>query len=313
MTGFDTQILILNWNGGADTVACVRSVLSCTDARITVLDNDSTDNSVQVMIAGLKDEGVLVKDIRPGEKLSGLDSRLVLLCNSENLGFAGGNNLLMRQYLDNDDIKYFWLLNNDAIAAETALAAMRDKMLTDDKNAFIGSVLLDFHDPQLIQCCGVHYYPCFGVSKMLLKNARWTEATSRNIPYDRIDFQHGASLLVKKSCIADVGLMDENYFLYFEEHDWEYRAGEAGYKNSLAPAALVYHKGSVSTSSSKHLFFYYYNRSSMIFARKHNPFFVRLCSVFLLLGVTLVRTKLNLRSLSWGLKGLIEGLRKKLQ
>lgn len=308
----DTQILILNWNGGADTVACVKSVLSFTDARITILDNNSTDNSVQLMIAGLKDEGILVKDIRLGEKLAGLDSRLVLLCNSENLGFAGGNNLLMRQYLDDEAIKYFWLLNNDAVAAGKALTAMKDKMLTDEKNAFIGSVLLDYNDPQLIQCCGVHYYPYFGVSKMLLKNARWTEETSGNIPYDRIDFQHGASLLVKKSVIAAIGLMDESYFLYFEEHDWQHRAAEKGYKNALAADALVYHKGSVSTSSSKHLFFYYYNRSSMIFARKHNPFFVRFCSFFLLLGVTLVRTKLNFKSLSWGLKGLFAGLRKKL-
>jgi hypothetical protein len=308
----DTQILILNWNGGADTVACVRSVLSFTDARITVLDNNSTDNSVPLMIAGLKDEGILVKDIRPGEKLTGIDGKLVLLRNSENIGFAGGNNLLMRQYLDNRDIKFFWLLNNDAVAAEGALAAMKRKMLGDQNNAFVGSVLLDYNDPQLIQCCGVHYYPYFAVSKMLLKNEHWTETTARLIPYDKMDFQHGASLLVKKSCIADVGLMDENYFLYFEEHDWQHRTTEKGYKNALAADALVYHKGSVSTSSSKYLFFYYYNRSAMIFARKHNPFFVRCCSVFLLLGVTLVRTKLNFKSLSWGLKGLFEGLRKKL-
>lgn len=302
-----TQILILNWNGGADTVACVKSVLQYPDARITILDNDSADDSVAVIKEGLRDDGLLTVNV--GEPFS-KEAKVVLLLSGKNLGFAGGNNLLMQQYMEDENIDSFWLLNNDAVAEPATLHAMK-KVVTGGNTAFAGSVILDFYKRDIVQCAGLHYYKYFGVSKMLLKNERWL-TSGDNIPYGRMDFQHGASLLVKKEILRSIGLMDETFFLYFEEHDWQERAATAGYKNKLAADAVVYHKGSVSTSSKKHLFFYYYNRSSMIFARKHNDFFVRLCSVFLLSGVTLARTKLNFKSLVWGFKGLAEGLTKKL-
>lgn len=302
-----TQILILNWNGGADTVACVKSVLQYPDARITILDNDSADDSVAVIKEGLRDDGLLTVNV--GEPFS-KEAKVVLLLSGKNLGFAGGNNLLMQQYMEDENVDSFWLLNNDAVAEPATLHAMK-KVITGGNIAFAGSVILDFYKRDIVQCAGLHYYKYFGVSKMLLKNERWL-TSGDNIPYGRMDFQHGASLLVKKEILRSIGLMDETFFLYFEEHDWQERAATAGYKNKLAADAVVYHKGSVSTSSKKHLFFYYYNRSSMIFARKHNDFFVRLCSVFLLSGVTLVRTKLNFKSLVWGFKGLAEGLTKKL-
>jgi GT2 family glycosyltransferase len=303
-----TQILILNWNGGADTLACVKSVLQYSNARVAVLDNNSTDNSLSLLNEGLKEDGLIT--VKVGEAFD-KNAKLVLLLSDTNLGFAGGNNLLMRQYMDESQVAYFWLLNNDAVAGPETLDKMLETMYLDSNNAFIGSVILDFTRRDIVQCAGLHYYPYFGVSKMLLKNEHW-EQYRKHIPFDRIHFQHGASLLVKKGALARVGLMDETFFLYFEEHDWQQRAAELGYRNGLAADAIVYHKGSVSTSSKKHLFFYYYNRSSIIFARKHNSFFVRVISVLLLSGVTLVRTRLNLKSLSWGFKGLLEGLTKKL-
>jgi len=307
-----TQILILNWNNGADTVVCVKSILQYSDARVTILDNNSTDDSIELIRSGLSGDGLVVITTGETSKIRNTNDRLVLILSPQNTGFAGGNNFLMKLYISDEQVRYFWLLNNDAVATPGTLAAMKAKMEEDSRNAFTGSLILDFFEKDKVQCCGLHYYKYFGVSKMLLKNELWTETSRSNLPYGKIGFQHGASLFVRKEALATIGLMDENFFLYFEEHDWQERAAKKGLKNNIAIDAIVYHKGSVSTSSRKHLFFYYYNRSSMIFARKHNSFFVLLCSVFLLSGITVVRTKLNAKSLSWGIKGLAEGLFKKI-
>jgi GT2 family glycosyltransferase len=182
---------------------------------------------------------------------------------------------------------------------------------SDQRTAFAGSVILDA-DQKTVQCCGVKYYKYFGVSKLILKGADWATLDKNTIPLQEIDFQHGASLMVRMDKLREIGLMDEQYFLYFEEHDWEWEAMKVGYNNKLAPKSIIYHKGSVSTNNRKHLFFYYYNRSSMIFSRKHNNAWARFCSAILLTGVTIVRSRLYFKSLFWGLKGLAEGLTLKL-
>jgi GT2 family glycosyltransferase len=180
----------------------------------------------------------------------------------------------------------------------------------DKQTAFAGSVILDYYKPELIQCCGVKYFKYLGISKLILKNENWDKIDKSKIPIDEIDFQHGASLLVRLDLLDKIGLMDERFFLYSEEHDWQYTAEEMGYKNVLAKESLVYHKGSMGTSTKKHLFFYYYNRSAMLFAKKHSNAFIVFLVIFTITGITIVRTKFYLKSLLWGMKGLMEGLLK---
>jgi GT2 family glycosyltransferase len=142
---------------------------------------------------------------------------------------------------------------------------------------------------------------------LLLKNRRWSTVPPEEIPYERIDFQHGASLLVRLAALSEIGVMDERYFLYFEEHDWQHRAQSLGWNNRLIPESVVHHLGSMSTQAKKHLFFFHYNRSAIIFTRSHFPPQVRVVASLLLLGITLIRSKLNFKSLTWGMKGLFQG------
>ncbi len=109
-----------------------------------------------------------------------------------------------------------------------------------------------------------------------------------------------------------IGLMDERFFLYSEEHDWQVRGLQHGYRTRLCAKSIVHHKGSMSTDSSKHLFFYYYCKSSVLFSRKHHAGVTAIISSAALLMITMLRTKLKVKSLKWALKGIMEAWRIKL-
>ena len=303
-----TLIAILNWNNAADTIACIDSVIGVGDVHIAVMDNNSTDDSLEKIKNYLGTKSKFVE--RTAADLERFDtdsSKVTVVASDINGGFAKGNNVLLRTAMNTPGLEYVWLLNNDAVAEELALDALIGKLDESERNAFAGSVILDGTNRDLIQCCGVKYYKWFGVSKLIFKNRVWNEGAKTEIPYEEIDFQNGASLLVRLSALKEIGLMDERFFLYSEEHDWQDTAKEKGYKNVLAAESIVYHKGSVSTNTRKHLFFYYYNKSAVIFARKHSPLLVRLVSTVLKTGVMLVRTRLYPKSVYWGFKGIFEG------
>lgn len=306
-----TQILILNWNNGADTLLCLESVLALPGVRIAILDNHSTDDSVALIARYLEGHRIehrqyWLQDVKDS---ACMDVPVSLFTSAANLGFAGGNNLLLRLLQQEGKTAYAWLLNNDAIAAPGALQALHEAMEKDAKIAFAGSVILDYGQRDRVQCCGVRYYKYFGVAKLLFKDRRWDSITAEELRDAPIDFQNGASLLVRMAALSAIGLMDERFFLYAEEHDWQYRARALGYRDVLAAGSLVYHKGSMSTNSRKYLFFYYYSKSSVLFSRKHHSFAVALCASILLLGITLIRTRLHLKSLRWALKGMSEAWR----
>lgn len=302
----DSCILIINWNNGADTVACIKSVISFSDSNIIVLDNASEDDSIAVIQQYLTGNNIDSSAIALSELPDAGRHKVLFVKSSDNLGFAKGNNALLSYLVKKNEYKYAWLLNNDAVADEMALQQLVTKAEQDTKVAFVGSVVLDYFKRDLVQSCGVKYYKYFGVSKLILKNADWLKVVKTDIPVQDIDFQHGASLFVRISALKDIGMMDERYFLYFEEQDWQFVARDKGHKNELATDSIIYHKGSVSTNSKKHLFFYYYNRSAILFSRKHYSSFTAFIASVMLLGITIIRTKLNLESMKWGIKGMTE-------
>jgi GT2 family glycosyltransferase len=303
----DTQIVILNWNNAVDTVESIKSILA-DDVYIAILDNNSTDDSVAIIKRMLEETLVSVAVINTDEieRLYELVAKVIIIKSGKNLGFAKGVNVVLRQVLNNDAIQYAWLLNNDAIAKSDALQKMKKTIGRDDSIAFSGSLVMDYYDRDKVQCCGVKYYKYFGVSKLILKNVKWSEVDKANLPLSEIDYLNGASLLVKMDVVREIGLLDERYFLYSEEHDWQYRAEKAGYKNELAVDSVVYHKGSMSTNAEKFRFFYYYNKSAILFSRAHYNIFIALLASCMLTVITLQRTKLNMKSLGWGMRGIGE-------
>jgi len=307
-----TAIILVNWNGWKDTIECLESFgWPVPGAHFFILDNHSTDDSVLQLEAWLsrRSPGFVTCTPDQLDGHDGLDHQATLVLNPVNQGFAGGNNVILRYLLRSDSYRYAWLLNNDTIVAKDSLAQLLEYLRTHETCAFAGSVLLDYGRPGLIQCCSVRYYKYLGVSKLWLKNKEWKEIAEQRppLPDPSRCFQMGASLLVDIAKLGRIGLMDETYFMYSEEADWQIRAQKLGLCNGMAWKSVIYHKGTVSTAGRKHLFFYHYNRSAIILTRKNFGRIAALTATISLTGVTILRSKFQLKESLYGLKGIFSG------
>jgi GT2 family glycosyltransferase len=234
--------VVLNWNGGQDTLAAIESLRG---VETIVVDNGSTDGSDAAI------EQLDVELIRTGA----------------NLGFAGGNNVGIRAALDRG-ADWVLLLNNDAVAdpglpaaLERAAAARPDAGLLACKIYLEGDVL---------QYAGADFKATLGYSGRLTgygqrDDGRWDQL--RDV--GRAD---GAAMAVSRAAIARVGLLDEELFAYVEDVDWSLRMRAAGFAVVFVPDAKVWHKGSGSTggaASTTNL--YYATRNTLVVAERARP------------------------------------------
>ena len=322
-----TAVIIINWNGWKDTIECLESFTwPLPDTHFYILDNASKDDSMARLQAWLREKAISYRTIGPNN----LDAQLAptsgvrhidpipfelpqvfLVANTSNAGFAGGNNIILRHVVRTGYFDQAWLLNNDTLVNTESLPGLQSCLEADPARAFAGSVLLDYAQPNLIQCCSVKYYKWLGVSKLYLKNRPWKEITNRDAhtPHPTDYYQIGASLLVDIAKIRQIGLMDESYFMYSEEADWQIRAKKIGFDNALAWNSVIYHKGRVSTTGRRHLFFYHYNRSAIILTRKNFGRIAGMTATVALSGITLLRSKCKPRQTLYGIKGLFAGWR----
>lgn len=297
-------VLILNWNGWRDTVECIESVLrsSYSSYRVIVCDNGSEDGSLERIKAwaeGQADQSVpehdslralsfppVPKPVRcvcydRSEAESGgkadETARIILINTGGNLGFAGGNNVGLRYALARDDFDYIWLLNNDTVVTPDALQRMLDRIREKPSAGMCGSKLLFYHNPKRVQTLGgASYNKWTG----MVRHIGVFQPADRDGDFRRIErkmaYVTGASMLVTKPFLRDIGLMSEDYFLYYEELDWATRAG-GRYSLAYAPKSVVYHKegnsiGSSSKPEEKSLTADYYGlRNRLTITKKFFP------------------------------------------
>lgn len=321
-------ILILNWNGWADTIECLESVVRSDykDFRIIVLDNGSTDDS----LIRIKDwaDGRLSVWTGSGNRLSQLSSPpvpkplayeeldrtsaevggtpggggapLVIIRTGENLGFAGGNNVGLRYVLARGDAAYAWILNNDTVVLPTTLRMMVDRLSSRAGAGMCGSLLLYYSAPETVQALGgFEYNRWLGTSHQLWQFAPRSSASQVNeqAVEDRMYGVQGASVLVSTEFLQKAGLLAEQYFLYYEEQDWAERAARAGFGKVFAPTAVVYHKEGASTGANSNApearslaADYFAIRSRLLFTRKFYPYALPLVH-FGLIGVAINRIR----------------------
>lgn len=308
-----TAILILNWNGATDTLACLDSLLPNLgkDDYVFLIDNGSADNSIkQFEEYFLKHDLPLVK-CAPHELINGFkkENGFYLIKNSRNAGFGGGNNVVLKQLVFlTAKMEYVWLLNNDTLVESKTLISLRDSLVSDPSCAVAGSLILNLPKNGTIQCSGVKHYKFFGVSKLINKNKELAVLnTSTNIDFD---YLNGASLMFNYKALQEVGYFDERFFLYSEEFDLQLRLQEQGYQLKLDLNSVVYHKLSGGTSKSKYLFFYYYNMSAVLLSKKHFSIFYTLCALVNLTVITFIRAFPSFKCMYWGVKGIVKGLLK---
>jgi len=267
-------IIIVNWNGWADTLECLSTVFRSTypDFRVIICDNGSCDDSVaritgwgagelRYLVSGsplgdlmvAPDRHIRTVIVPPDQDCTSWgandDWELLVVPLGANLGFAAGNNVGMRIALARGDCSYVWLLNNDTVVDPQALSAMVYRMEAVPEAGMCGSRIHYYHEPGKIWALGGgRFRPLIGRSEHIglgldIADGKFmdTEAVERVMEYPV-----GASILVREAYLREVGLMDESYFLYCEEPDWVMR-GVGRFTLAYARDSIVYHKVAAST------------------------------------------------------------------
>lgn len=271
-----TLIILVNWNGWRDSIACIRSCLAlhCTNegppVRIMLCDNDSKDGSVEEILGWAngtrpapethspvplppdqRPNGIALLDRAAAEAGDdGNGAQLLIVRTGGNLGFAGGNNVGLRWAMARG-CGHAWLLNNDTVVAPDTLSALL-RAVEDAPGACIaGSVLIDFERPDRIQALAGALDRRTFKGRHLGTGLPAGEAP-RLAPAEMLrsgEFLYpvGASMLVNRAFLDTIDLMNEEYFLYYEEADWILRATAKGVRPTIATDSLVYHHMGAST------------------------------------------------------------------
>jgi GT2 family glycosyltransferase len=237
-------IILLNWNGWQDTVKCVASVekLRHPNFRVVVVDNASTDDSV-----------AQIRRAFPS---------LLIIESQTNLGFAGGCNLGMKHALG-EGADYVWLLNNDTTVDPEALSALVARAESSPSVGAVGSVLFFMDRPDRVQI--------WGGGQVSFFSGRPVVFTIR-VGEPKLQFLCAASMLIPRAALLSVGLLDEGFFMYWEDTDYCFRLRKAGFALAVAPESRVLHKGSASFSAGGVALDTYFTQSSARFFDKHAAF-----------------------------------------
>jgi len=269
-----TGIVTLNWRNYQDTIECLESLLkqNYPDFHIFILENGSGDGSAKQMEEWGRTRlgnDFFSATIKEAEGLF-FNQKIVLLKSKENLGFAGGNNLVIRTAI-RIGAKYVWLINNDTIQEKNSLTALVKAAQSNDEVGMVCSKVLYFARPDIIESIGSTLIAPLGIFRHIKQGVK-----DSNVPpvLMEIPYVYGCSFLVRVELINDVGLMDERYFLLREESDWSLRARKKGWKIYSAPTSVVWHKVTHSIGKRSEIFFYYVTRNTLLFMKKHYPLFL---------------------------------------
>ncbi len=284
-----TAIVLLNWRGWQDTIACLDSLgtLQHDAFAVIVVDNASADESVKEITAHCakrgrsERQGLRLCEELSQSNISGFKRQLhhheiVLIQSDTNGGFAAGNNLGLRVALQGG-CQNMWILNNDTTVDPQALTALERRLAASPDIGMVGSVLHYFDPPHPIQAIGgVQFNLWRARGKQLGQGLPANAPEIAMHAKTPLTYVAGASMLVPRAFLDDIGLMEEGYFLYFEEIDWAFRS-KGRWKTATAVDSHIYHKegGSIGTASRtrrSELSQYYLNRNLVRFYVRHCPY-----------------------------------------
>jgi GT2 family glycosyltransferase len=236
-------VVVVNYNGWRDTCACVNALANQTYANrhVVVVDNHSGDDSV----ARLHEEF-------PGLKV---------LEQAENRGFAAGSNAGIRWALA-DGSDFVWLLNNDTIASLDALQHLVTTAQADASIGAVGSPIFDMRNHTLLRAWAGGW--------VSLKTGLGGHLRHR-VPPERLDYLTAASMLIRAQALREVGLLDEGFFMYWEDADLCLRLRRAGWKLAVAEQTAIYHKEGASFGGKWIRRDEIVTASEVRFFRKHAP------------------------------------------
>lgn len=278
------SIITVNYNGIKDTRELIDSIPFKNDTEVIVVDN-----------ASKIDEGSIISEKYPHVKV---------IRSKQNLGFAGGNNLGIKEAKG----KYILLINNDTYIKEFNIEPLVKRLESSDKIGVVCPKLRFAWGSNPMQFAG--YTP---LSPITVRNAaigfgeedKGQYNTAHPTPY-----AHGAAMLIKREAIDKVGLMPECYFLYYEELDWSMMFSRSGYEIWYDPCCTVYHKESQTTGQNSPLRTYYITRNRLLLVKRNYKGINKYLSYIYLIGIVGLRDvlKYSFTRQTGLLKAVLKGL-----
>lgn len=260
---FRISIITINYNGLKDTCELIDSIPFKEDLEVIVVDNAST-----------QDEASIISERYPHVKV---------IRSNKNLGFAGGNNLGIKEAKG----KYILLINNDTFFKEFNIQQLIERLESSDKIGVICPKLRFSWGCNPIQYTG--YTP---LSNITLRNKAIGFGEEDKGQYDTphaTPYAHGAAMLIKREAIEKVGLMPECFFLYYEEIDWSMMFTHAGFEIWYDPSCTVFHKESQTTGQNSPLRTYYITRNRLLLVKRNFKGINKYLSYIYLIGVVGLR------------------------
>lgn len=244
MTHPAVSIIVLNYNSRQDTLDCLHSLehLTYPNVDVIMVDNGSTDGTVDAVRAAYPE--------------------MTVIDTGKNLGFTGGNNVGIQHALDNG-ADYIMLLNNDTIVAPDMIDIMIDTMEADPALGVTGPMIYYYDAPDTIWSAGGSIDWGHGLTSMIGLNeedkGQFGEAPRR------VDFVTGCAMLARREVWQTVGLLDDKFFMYYEETEWCVRATRAGHHIAFVPTAMMWHKISIEARATSPRTYYYMTRNRLLF------------------------------------------------
>lgn len=268
------SIIIINYNVKFILEQCLLSVwaaIAGLDAEVFVVDNASTDGSIEYLRLGFPE--------------------VVFIENKDNPGFAKANNQAIRRCKG----EYVLLLNPDTVLGEESLRTLCFFMDEHPDAGGIGVKMLDGHGVFLAESKRsfpspwVSFCKIFGLSRMFPKSrifSRYSLAYLAEDKQHKVDVLAGAFMLLRHEALDKIGLLDEAFFMYGEDIDLSYRLILGGYKNYYIPERILHYKGeSTKRGDMKYIKAFY--GSMLIFFKKYYPQSGKLMGFFIKLAVLL--------------------------
>ena len=240
-------VVIVSYNVRKYLVQCIESVhkaMDGLDGEIVVVDNCSKDDTVSY--------------------LQSHDMDVRLIANQENVGFARANNQAIRQ----SDSEYVLLLNPDTVVYEQTIRSCIDFMDAHPEAGGAGVRMLTREGIPAPESRRAIPTPWVAMLKMLGFTRRYYMG---NLPWDepcQIEVVSGAYCLLRRQALDQIGLLDEDYFMYGEDIDLSYRMLHGGWQNWYLPYDIIHYKGE-STQKSSFRYVHVFYQAMLIFFRKH--------------------------------------------
>lgn len=242
------NVIVLNWNGKDDTLRCLESLarLTYADVDVTVVDNGSTDDSVAA-----------IRSAHP---------EVQIICTGENLGYAGGNNVGLRAALESGRPRYVLVLNNDTEVDPALVDRLVQAAQTTPSLTVFGPLIQCGEGPRKVWFAGAYWKP----ERLRFEHPHFRKAFDDfGVEPFETDYMTGCALFMSLDTLAKVGLLDERFFLIYEEVDWCYRLRRLGGHCLVVPAARLWHRVSASFGSEDALPVHYFaQRNELLWAEK---------------------------------------------